>query len=90
MKLITSWESKTRYIKDFRLSKRQLESGFTIVKDFLDYVEENTKVDVGNILLKYIDESEIDDFYSCIPASVEMNSDNVKMLTDMYKTMRRK
>lgn len=47
-------------------------------------------MDVGNILLKYIDESEIDDFYSCIPASVEMNSDNVKMLTNMYKTMRRK
>lgn len=47
-------------------------------------------MDVGNILLKYIDESEIDDFYSCIQASVEMNSDNVKMLTDMYKTMRRK
>lgn len=47
-------------------------------------------MDVGNILLKYIDESEIDDFYSCTLASVEVNSDNVKMLTDMYKTMRRK
>lgn len=33
--------------------------------------------------------SEIDDFYSCIPASAEVNSDNVKMLTDMYKTMHR-
>ena len=32
---ITKWESKTRYIKNYVLTKRQIENGFRLIKEFL-------------------------------------------------------
>ena len=32
---ITKWESKTRYIKNYVLSRRQIETGFKLIKEFL-------------------------------------------------------
>lgn len=32
---ITKWESKTRYIKNYVVTKRQIENGFRLIKEFL-------------------------------------------------------
>lgn len=86
---ITSWESKTRYIKNFRLSEQILTEGFSLVKKFLDKVPTGTARS-DNLLLDYIDESEIEDFYKSIPSSIVVDKDNVQMLTSMYKSLKRR
>lgn len=43
-----------------------------------------------NLLLDYIDESEIEDFYKSIPSSIVVDKDNVQMLTSMYKSLKRR
>lgn len=32
---ITKWESKTRYIKNYVLTKRQIDTGFKLIREFL-------------------------------------------------------
>lgn len=41
---ITSWESKTRYIKDYFLEERQIKLGFSVVEDFLNSVDDSNSV----------------------------------------------
>lgn len=86
---ITSWESKTRYIKDFRLSESILSEGFDIVDKFLNSIPVDQR-DCDTMLLEYLDKSEIDDFYKSIPQSVTVTEDNVSALTALYKSLRRK
>ena len=44
---ISKWEAKTRYIKNYRLSQRQIERGFKLIRQFLldnGSCEENLKL----------------------------------------------
>lgn len=86
---ITTWESKTRYIKNFRLSKKQLEDGFNIIGKFLESIK-TEKPDINDLLSQYLDESEYEDFIESIPSSTEVTKDNVEFLTSMYKQIKRK
>ena len=86
---VTSWESKTRYIKNFRLSKRQLEEGFEVIGKFLNAINVN-KSNINDLLSQYLDESEIEDFLESVPRSTEITKDNVEFLTSMYKQIKRK
>lgn len=50
---ITKWESKTRYIKDFLVSKKQIETGFRLIFAFLvsnGVAKQN--LDIPNMVLR--------------------------------------
>lgn len=86
---ITTWESKTRYIKNFRLSKTQLEEGFKVIGKFIDTIG-NNKSSINELLSQYLEESEIEDFLESIPSNIDVTNDNVEFLTSMYKQIKRK
>ena len=86
---ITTWESKTRYIKNFRLSKTQLEEGFKVIGKFIDTIG-NNKSSINELLSQYLEESEIEDFLESIPSNIDVTKDNVEFLTSMYKQIKRK
>lgn len=84
--LLTSWEAKTRYIKDYRLSVRQIDAGLKDVGEFLKYAANPD----DDIISKYISDDEREDFLKSVPSSTEITVRNIEVLANMYHSLKEK
>ena len=89
--VLTTWESKSRYIKNYFLEVDSINTIYPLVKSLLMSIrkdeDSNEKTDIKTIASKYIDERYIEQFISILPKTAE-DEEEIKQLADMFMKMK--
>jgi len=88
---LTSWEAKTRYIKNYRAEESSLARSFKVIETLLNEAEnvQITRVTEEDLILRYIPKEEVNRFRDCIPANIKITEENVHMLAQVYLSSRK-